>query len=121
MEISLFFILKVSGGLLGAFAFFKVVSFVGNYQEKRFRRERDSAEREYREALRLYFENKESGPAKERCYRKGDIYFSYKVPDYFQYPFLDSDYNADFVDNRALREEMVRDDINEELGKEKSA
>lgn len=121
MEVSLFFILKVIGGLLSCFAFFKVVSFLGNYQEKRLRQERDSAEREYREALRLYLENKESIEAKEQCYRKGDIYFSFKVPDYFQYPFLDFDYNADFVDNRGLREEMVRDDINEELGKEKSA
>ena len=121
MEMGLFLILKVIVGLLGAFAFFKIVSFLGNYQEKRFRRECDSAEREYREALRVYLENKDSGPAKERCYRKGDIYFSYKVPDYFQYPLLDFDYNPDFVDNRALREEMVTDDINEELGKEKSA
>ena len=121
MEENTFLILKLVGGVLGGFAFFKFVSFLGDHQEKRYRQEKDEAEKDYREALSFYMEHRGDLEAKERCYRKGDVYFSFKFPDTFQYPMLDFDYNSEFIDNRSLREKMVEEEIKEEFKRNRSA
>tara|TARA_B100000029_G_scaffold168076_1_gene164270 strand:- start:1008 stop:1397 length:390 start_codon:yes stop_codon:yes gene_type:complete len=116
-----FLILKLVGGILGGFVFFKFVTFLGDHQEKRYRQEKDEAEKDYREALNFYMEHRSDLEAKERCYRKGDVYFSFKFPDTFQYPMLDFDYNSEFIDNRSLREKMVEEEIKEEFKRNRSA
>ena len=121
MEKDIFLALKLVGGILGGFVFFKVISFLGNHQERMYRREKDEAEKEYREALHFYREHQGDLEAKERCYRKGDVYFSFKFPDTFQYPMLDFDYNSEFIDNRSLREKMVEEEIKEEIKRNRSA
>ena len=83
--------------------------------------EKDEAEKDYREALNFYMEHRSDLEAKERCYRKGDVYFSFKFPDTFQYPMLDFDYNSEFIDNRSLREKMVEEEIKEEFKRNRSA
>lgn len=73
-------------------------------------REKNQAELEYRECLEKYA----TSPTelnKRSCFDKGDLYFRFQYPDYFNYPLLDHDSTIQFIDNKAIRKELVEKDI----------
>ena len=84
----------------------------------RYRRERNrelhDAEVTYEMALEYYHDHPDDMEAKERCYRCGEAYYEYEIPDYFNYPM--SEYNGIYIepiDNSKLRHDCVTKDIEE--------
>lgn len=82
-------------------------------QEIQMQREKYTAMIEYDRSLNecvLHPENKELYLT---CLEKGDLFFKFNIPDYFNYPIPDHDAHVEFIDNRTLREEMVKKDLEE--------
>ena len=102
-------------GLVGFILAFKIVSFFGDYQDRKFLKERTKALEDYEEAVGNYLKNRGDHEALVVCRRKGDIYFRFRVPDAFPLPLVDFEENAPFIDNRVLREKLVNEDIEKRL------
>ena len=108
-------VLRVVLGFAGVVLILKIVFFFGDYQERKFLKGKKKALEDYEESVANYLKNRGDHEALEVCRRKGDIYFSFRIPDTFPLPILDFEEDAPFVDNRVLREQLVNEDIEKRL------
>lgn len=82
-------------------------------QELQMEKDKFAAMIDYDRALNeciLHPENKELF---QNCLEKGDLFFKFKIPDFFNYPIPVQDAHVEFIDNRKVREEMVKKDLEE--------
>jgi hypothetical protein len=83
------------------------------YQEIQLAKEKYAAEIEYDRALNDCVTHPENKELFSKCLEKGDLFLRFKVPDYFNYPLPDQESHVEFVDNRQVREEIVKKDLEE--------
>ncbi|MFZ8933045.1 MAG: hypothetical protein ACO20H_01660 [Bacteriovoracaceae bacterium] len=84
-------------------------------QEQKFKGEMAKAKEEYDQALEHYTSNPNNLNAKEFCFSKGEIYYQYKLPDYFNYPLGDTTPHVEYMDNHEHRKKLIENDMRESL------
>ena len=74
---------------------------------------KEKAKLEYQKALRYYQKHPSDLKAKKACYEKGDLYYRFRVPDFFSYPLPDYDTHVEYLDHTKVREDLVTKDLSE--------
>ena len=91
------------------------------YQETEIAKEKYAAEIEYDRALNDCAFHPENKDLYSKCLEKGDLFLRFKIPDYFNYPLPDQGSHVEFMDNRQVREEIVKKDLEERKEEMKKA
>jgi hypothetical protein len=113
--------LKISIWAAAIIAASALLIFFARIHHKKLSIERKLAKQNYLKALEYFLDNPDDGAAKKECFRLGDEYFHFKLPDYFYYPIPDFDSHIDHIDNHKLREELINQDIEKALAARKEA
>jgi hypothetical protein len=82
---------------------------------------KERAKREYQKALSYYKKHPSDLKAKKACYEKGDIYYRFKIPDFFSYPLPDFDTHVEYLDHAKAREDLITKDLSERMESLKKA
>lgn len=82
-------------------------------QDLKLKEEVYKAEQEYHEALDELNKDPKNINKREFCMLKGELFYKYKIPDYFHYPLTDASTHIEFMDNREHRLALVERDIEE--------
>ncbi len=80
-------------------------------QEEKYHDQMDLAEKEYNEALENYALHPDSSLAEEHCFSKGEYFYQFKLPDYFNYPLGDTIPHIEFMNNFEQRKKMIQRDV----------
>jgi hypothetical protein len=81
------------------------------YQEIEMAKEKYAAEIEYDRALNDCVLHPENKDLYSKCLEKGDLFLRFNIPDYFNYPLPEQESHVEFMDNRQVREEIVKKDL----------
>jgi len=82
---------------------------------------KERARLEYEKALKYYLKHPSDLKAKKTCYDKGDLFYRFKIPDFFSYPLPDFDTNVEYLDHRKAREDLVTKDLSQRMQQGKKA
>ena len=78
---------------------------------KRRELEKERACQNYFDALKLFADNLQDSNLEKRCYELGEIYYSYILPDIYNYPIYDYSFYLNYIDNTAERRKMIERDL----------
>ncbi|MDH5581448.1 MAG: hypothetical protein OEY33_06030 [Bdellovibrionales bacterium] len=110
MVSSIFYIEYLLLGLVLIIAFKSYIQW-SHEQEEKFKSQMAKAKEEYDDSLEHYASHPNSSNAKEFCLAKGEIYYQYKLPDYFNYPLGDTTPHVEYMDNHEQRKKLIEDDM----------
>lgn len=82
---------------------------------------KEKAKLEYDKAIKYYLKHPSDLKAKKACYDKGDVFYRFKVPDFFSYPLPDFDTHVEYLDHKKVREDLVTKDLSRKMGQSKKA